>query len=296
MSNIITSRSELIFLYDVKYANPNGDPMDANRPRIDEDSKHCLVTDVRLKRTIRDYLIRNGYSGENGSVGDVFIRDEDGKPVTGAKRGQSYKDRDEFVKKFIDVRLFGGVSAVEKKKFNFTGPVQFGMGRSLHPVRENFIKGTGAFATKEGAEQKTFREEYNISYGLIGFHGIINENAAIHTGLTNDDMNVFLNGIWTGTKELISRSKKGHMPRLLIKIDYQPGFYIGDLIESLSLGIKGEKEAEQLEDVTDYTLQTEALNEILEKHQDKIIAVGVKKDDRLELSQPIFKAASLDIG
>ncbi len=301
MSNTIQNRSELLFLYDVKYANPNGDPMDANRPRIDEDSKHCLVTDVRLKRTIRDYMMRNGYSGEQGGLGDIFIRDEDGKPVTGAKRGESYKDKDEFVRKFIDVRLFGGVSAVAKKKFNLTGPVQFGMGRSLHPVKENFIKGTGAFATKEGAEQKTFREEYNITYGLIGFHGLINENAAIHTDLTDADVDVFIKGVWHGTKELISRSKKGHMPRLLIKIDYQPGFYIGDLMEMLSLEIKGEnekeneKEEDQLEDVTDYILQTGALNEVLEKYQDKIIAVNVKKDDRLELSEPIFKATDLNI-
>lgn len=295
MSNTIQNRSELLFLYDVKYGNPNGDPMDANRPRMDEDSKHCLVTDVRLKRTIRDHLLRNGYSGEKGGKGDIFIRDENGKPVTGAQRGKSYKDKEEFIQKFIDVRLFGGVSAVKGKKFNLTGPIQFGMGRSLHPVKENFIKGTGAFATEEGADQKTFREEYNITYGLIGFHGIINENAAIHTKLSGDDVNAFLNGIWTGTKDLISRSKKGHMPRLLIKIDYQPGFYIGDLMELLTLDIKDDKEPEQILNTTDYILQTKALNEILEKHQDKIISVNVKKDDRLTLSESIFKASEFSI-
>jgi CRISPR-associated protein Csh2 len=185
MSNLIKNRSEVIFLYDVKYANPNGDPLDGNRPRIDEDSKHCLVTDVRLKRTIRDYLYEKGYNGKEDDNRDIFIRDEDGKPVTGAKRSESYKDKDEFIEKYIDVRLFGGVSAAKGKKFNLTGPIQFGMGRTLHPVKENFIKGTGAFATKEGAQQKTFREEYNITYGLIGFHGIVNENAAKHTNLTD---------------------------------------------------------------------------------------------------------------
>ncbi len=293
MSNTIKNRSELLFLYDVKYANPNGDPMDANRPRIDEDSKHCLVTDVRLKRTIRDYLMNNGYSGGKNSKGDIFIRDEDGRPVTGAQRGKSYKDEEEFKKKFIDVRLFGGVSAVKNKKFNFTGPVQFGMGKSLHAVKENFIKGTGAFATNEGADQKTFREEYNITYGLIGFHGIINENAAVHTDLTDEDVKDFLNGVWFGTKELISRSKKGHMPRLLIKIDYEPGYYIGDLIELLSLKTENDIEEELISDVTNYTLETGRLNEILQKHKDKIVSVFVKKDDRLSLSEPIFNAEEL---
>jgi CRISPR-associated protein Csh2 len=295
MSDIIKTRSELLFLYDVKYANPNGDPMDGNRPRIDEDSKHCLVTDVRLKRTIRDYLMLNGYSGKESDKGDIFIRDENGMPVTGKQRGESYKDKEEFVQKFIDVRLFGGVSAVKGKKFNLTGPVQFGMGKSLHPVKENFIKGTGAFATKEGAQQKTFREEYNITYGLIGFHGIINENAAIHTSLNDDDVNVFLNGVWYGTKDLISRSKKGHMPRLLVKIDYEPGFYIGDLLERLSLQINNDKEEDQIEDVIDYTLQTNELNAVLRDHQDKIISVNVKKDSRLTLSESIFEASEFSI-
>ena len=152
------------------------------------------------------YLMMNGFAGTKDDEGDIFIRDENGKPVTGAQRGKSYKDKSEFVNKFIDVRLFGGVSAVATKKFNLTGPVQFGMGMSLHAVKENFIKGTGAFATKEGAEQRTFREEYNITYGLIGFHGIINEEAAKHTKLSDHDVTSLLKGIWIGTKELISRS------------------------------------------------------------------------------------------
>ena len=293
--NNVQNRSELIFLYDLKYANPNGDPMDANRPRIDEDSNHCLVTDVRLKRTIRDYFMNHGYDGSEDSIGDIFIRDEEGKPVTGKKRGEAYKDANEFKAKFLDVRLFGGVSAVEKKKFNFTGPVQFGMGRSLHPVKENFIKGTGAFATKEGAEQRTFREEYNITYGLIGFHGIINENAAKHTDLKEMDIDVLMEGIWKGTKDLISRSKKGHMPRLLIKIDYNPGFYIGDLLELLSLDIKGDKEANQIEDVSDFILNTTALNSMLKKHADKIISISIEKDERLDLSEPIVNANPLNL-
>lgn len=295
MNNTIENRSEILFLYDVKYANPNGDPMDMNRPRIDEDSNHCLVTDVRLKRTIRDYLFEKGFNGQEDEDRDIFIRDEDGQPITGAARAKAYKDKEEFVRKYIDVRLFGGVSAARGKKFNLTGPVQFGMGRSLHPVKENFIKGTGAFATREGAEQKTFREEYNITYGLIGFHGIINESAAKYTKLTNEDIDLLLEGIWNGTKDLISRSKKGHMPRLLIKVNYSPGFYIGDLLETLKISVINNKEIDQIQDVSEYTLDTEEFNKTLEKHQDKIQSVEVKLDDRLILSESIFKGQELEL-
>lgn len=285
MSKIIQNRSEIIFLYDLKYANPNGDPLDSNRPRIDDETKYCLVTDVRLKRTIRDYLINNGYSGKKGEKGDIFVKEVDGLPVTGKKRGEAYTDINEFINKFIDVRLFGGVSAVEKKKFNLTGPVQFGMGKSLHPVKENFIKGTGAFATKEGAEQKTFREEYNITYGMFGFHGIINENAAVHTSLSENDVADFLNAIWFGTKDLITRSKKSHMPRLLIKVDYEKGYYIGDLLESIKLLPNDKKDIESLEDIEDYIVDIEKLADILKKNNDKILNIYFKKDDRLVLNK-----------
>ncbi|HRI29354.1 MAG TPA: type I-B CRISPR-associated protein Cas7/Csh2 [Chitinophagales bacterium] len=285
MSAIVTQRSELLFLYDVKRCNPNGDPMDANRPRIDEESGKCLVTDVRLKRTVRDYLMTKGYDGTNPGK-DIFIRDVDDKPVTGPKRAEAYADKKEFISKFIDVRLFGGVSAAKGKSFNLTGPVQFGMGVSLHKVKENFIKGTGAFATSEGAEQRTFREEYNITYGLIGFQGVINENAAKHTQLTQTDVDELLDALWNGTKNLLTRSKKGHLPRLLVKIDYHtPNYFIGDLLERLSL--LSDKAEEAFEDVTDFTLDTAALNAALDKHREHINNITVWQDERLLLSQPI---------
>jgi CRISPR-associated protein Csh2 len=290
----IQQRSELLFLYDVKYCNPNGDPLDANRPRIDDNSGKCLVTDVRLKRTIRDYLYNKGYDGK-GDKGDIFIRDEDGMPVTGKKRAESYKDKNEFISKFIDVRLFGGVSApgdmekgAKSKVFHYTGPVQFSMGLSLHPVKVNFMKGTGAFATKEGAGNRTFREEFNVTYGLIGFHGVINENAAKHVHTTENDVKELLSGLWDGTKDLLTRSKKGHVPRLLLKIDYVSGFYIGDLCERLTVLPKTGYKLDSLDDVSTYTLDTTGLNQVLEKNDKKIIAITViEQDDRLELTQPI---------
>lgn len=290
MSTEINHRSEILFLYDCKMCNPNGDPLDANKPRIDEGSGKCLVTDVRLKRTVRDYLFENGYNGTADNK-DIFIRDEDGKPVTGEQRSKSYKDKSEFVEKYIDVRLFGGVSApkAKEKVFHLTGPVQFGMGQSLHRVNVNFIKGTGAFTTSESAQQRTFREEYNITYGLIGFHGVINENAARHTQLTQADVAELMKALWEGTKGLLSRSKKGHMPRLLLKIDYkEPQFFIGDLLERLSIDYNKGVKADAITDVADYTLNTEALNTLLAQHKDKIAAITVQKDERLQLDNPIL--------
>lgn len=323
----IQNRSEILFLYDAKRCNPNGDPLDANRPRIDEETGHCLVTDVRLKRTIRDYLFENGYNGESDSKGDIFIREVNGRPVTGTERAKAYANRDEYLSKFIDVRLFGGVSAPKappkaagakkpkaakdaelplfdaaaevseggdtdepvdaSKTFHFTGPVQFGMGRSLNRVQENFIKGTGAFTTKEESIQKTFREEYNITYGLIAFHGVINEQAAKYVRTTSGDIEMLMDGIWDGTKSLLTRSKKGHMPRLLVKIDYKGGFFIGDLAERLSLQPAPGKREEIYEDIEDFTVDTSKLVAVLNKYADKIERITVVQDDRISLSESI---------
>ncbi|GAB2555710.1 type I CRISPR-associated protein Cas7 [Spirosoma areae] len=322
---LIQNRSELLFLYDAKYCNPNGDPLDANRPRIDEESGRCLVTDVRLKRTIRDYLLENGYNGEAGSKGDIFVREVGGKPVTGLERAKAYANREEYLQKFIDVRLFGGVSAPKAaaktagpketrrkaagpawdedgadsepmdpeepvdagKLFHFTGPVQFGMGRSLNRVRETFIKGTGAFTTKETSIQRTFREEYAITYGLIAFHGVINEQAAAYVGTTDDDIACLTTALWNGTKNLLTRSKKGHMPRLLVKIDYTDGFFIGDLVERLSLKPEMGKHEEAYEDISDFTVDTSRLVAALNKYAARISRITVEQDDRLRLSEPI---------
>ena len=83
------------------------------------------------------------------------------------------------------------------------------------------FKGTGAFASKEGASQKTFREEDFLPYSLISFYGIINENAAKDTKLSEEDVDLLLDGMWNGTKNLISRSKVGQVPRLLLKVNYK---------------------------------------------------------------------------
>jgi CRISPR-associated protein Csh2 len=108
MPEIIKNRSEILFLYDVKDANPNGDPVDENKPRIDEETGVNIVTDVRLKRTVRDYLYE--YKGQ-----EVFIREirkEDGKLKTKEERLDDFGDAS-IIDRCIDIRLFGSTTAVK---------------------------------------------------------------------------------------------------------------------------------------------------------------------------------------
>jgi len=226
MSDVLTSRHEILFLYDVKDSNPNGDPIDENKPRIDEETGVNIVTDVRLKRTIRDYLHDNKKM-------EVFVREvkkEDGNLKTKEDRLDDLQinSPEDLINKCIDIRLFGATAAIKERTITFTGPVQFKFGRSLHRVKLDYVKGTTVMPSKEARKQGTFTEVYTLPYSLIVFHGIANENAARYTQMTSQDYELLMEAIWNGTKNLISRSKFGQMPRLLLDIEYKDPNFRGD--------------------------------------------------------------------
>lgn len=301
MSNPVKCRSEILFMYDVKDANPNGDPLDENKPRIDEETGINLVTDVRLKRTIRDYLYKyrnheifvREIENSEGHIQDAKLRAEDflikeGKTLDKSKlklmEMKSIIDTN-ILDQCIDVRLFGVTLPVEKDKthkssITHTGPVQFKIGRSLHKVFMKHFKGTGAFASGKEAEQKTFREEDFLPYSLICFYGIINENVANETKLTDDDVNALLDGMWNGTKNLISRSKAGQVPRLLIKVNYQESnFHIGDL-NNMVKRISDIPDAE-IRDISELKIDITDFVDTLKKHLKQIKNIEYKIDPRL---------------
>lgn len=284
---MIKNRQEILFLYDVMDANPNGDPLDENKPRIDEETGINIVTDVRLKRTIRDYLYSyRGYDGSNDK--DIFVRElasDKGGIKDGKARAKDFKENvDEILGRAIDIRLFGGVIPLDKASITFTGPVQFNMGRSLNKVTLKHIKGTGAFASGEGKAQKTFREEYIIPYSLIGFHGIVNENAAKETKLTDEDVDLMDEAIWNGTKNLITRSKMGHMPRLLLRVVYKAdqNFFIGDLQNKIEISF--DMAEEKLRTIKDFSIKMDDLVNELVQYKNKIEKVIYTADKNLKLT------------
>lgn len=294
MTKIVNKKSEILFCFDITDANPNGDPSDNNKPRIDEETKVNIVTDVRLKRTIRDFLYE--YEGFNDYTKgkDIFIReivyDEENQYIqTAKKRANDFEKKlEKIIQTCIDIRLFGGVIPLEKDSITFTGPVQFRMGRSLHPVELTHIKGTGAFASVEKTKQKTFRGEYILPYSFIAFYGVINDKAAQQTNLTEEDVNLMLKAMWNGTKTLISRSKFGQMPRLLIKIDYKEesnSFFIGDLDKKIK--ITEVENMFKIRKVSDFKVEISELINSVSTYKDKIQGVSFLKDDYLKLNKEI---------
>ena len=268
----MNNRSEILFLYDVKWANPNGDPLDENKPRIDEETERCIVTDVRLKRTIRDEWLSWGET--------IWVS---GEAVSPDKRREELKiEKKEDALKYLDVRLFGAVIPISKQAdTSYTGPVQFRPGTSLHAVKVVFQQGTAAFTSQDQAQQRSFREEYLIPYALIAFYGVANETAAKITGATEEDLQKLLKAIWDGTKNLITRSKMEHNPRLLMRVVYKEGvkYHIGELDSYLE--IQSSVDEKSIRDISEIQLKIDRLLEKLEQSKDLIERVELKQSDRL---------------
>ena len=284
MSSTLSHRHEIIFVYDCSNSNPNGDPVDENKPRIDEESGRNLVTDVRLKRTIRDELDQTIGATKGSKVFIKEVRKDDGNLKTKEDRllDIDIKSPDDMLRECIDIRLFGGTTAIKKNTITFTGPVQFKMGYSLHGVEPQYIKGTTVMPSGKDKGQGTFREEYVLPYSLIVFYGIANENSAKETLMTNDDFDQMLKALWNGTKNLISRSKVGQMPRMLLDVSYsERNFHLGELDKYLSL--ETNLSDHQIRDIEDVTLNLGPLIDHLSKNRNMIEKIRYKSDKRVKI-------------
>ena len=305
MSEPTKNRNEFLFLYDIKNGNPNGDP-DENRPRIDDVTKRCYVTDVRLKRFVRDYLIQT--DGED----QILVTKLGVKTVNLTDRvKESLKDLEEskiegevlmgtLLETFADLRMFGSPLAFKGapkewgETSKVTGSIQINFGETLHEVEEVTFHGTSIFRSRgesEGSEQKmgTFTTYYAIPYGLIAFHGVANENAAKTTGLSNDDLEKFKTSLWKGVRETSSahtRTKRDQQPRLLLNIVYKEKieieengtkkevpteYHIGALEEKITLTPTVDAREEiNIRTFRDYTLDFSRLITAIAKAKSKI--------------------------
>lgn len=296
---LVSNRSEILFLYDIKYANPNGDPMEENKPRIDEKTGVNIVTDVRLKRTIRDYIAEYEKKpifviGEEKESGEIKTRKEKINEIKGKQHDENIGEV--LLSNFIDLRLFGATIPIKKEKakkseeeesesseerqkgYKWIGPVQFRFGRSLHKVKPILIKGTTVLPSGEGKTAGTFTETYVVPYSLICFYGIVNENNASKTQLTEDDVNLMYKAMWNGTKNLITRSKFGQMPRLLLVVTYkEKNYHIGDLDRMIK--IKTDKKDEELRDISEVKIDLTELINTLKRNLEKIESISVEADD-----------------
>ena len=287
----VKNRSELIFIYDVTDNNPNGDPLNENKARIDEETGRNIVTDVRLKRTIRDFISREYNQKEPNKIFMAASRKDDGNLENLEELTKKYKNIAELIDNCIDIRLFGGTIAIkseEKGNNAITGPVQFRLGRSMHKVAENEMQITRIVPNEKDKSQGTFGAFQKLHYSLIKFYGMINENTAAHSKLSEEDVQKLIRAIWNGTNELCTHSKIGHKSRILIKIDYKPNNFIGSIDSKVKIDIKEGVSEEQIRSTDDYNINLEKLVEALAKNKDKIERIYYEIDSDINLSKPFL--------
>ena len=213
MSEPIRNRYEFVILFDVENGNPNGDPDADNMPRIDPETGYGIVTDVCLKRKIRNYV--ETVKGENASGYRIYIKKGvplnrsdkkafDSLGVTEKNVKEKKKDnpaldvqiRDYMCREFFDIRTFGAVmTTFQKASLNcgqVRGPVQLGFGRSIDPIVSQEIAITRiAITTEEDALSKTTEmgHKHIIPYALYKSEGYVSANLAQKTtGFSEDDL------------------------------------------------------------------------------------------------------------
>lgn len=218
MGEVIKNRYEFIVLFDVENGNPNGDPDAGNLPRIDPESGYGLVTDVCLKRKIRNYVetrmedeagfgiyIKEGVPlnrSDNTAIDGLEIKDD----LNSYKKSHpdiDMKIRDFMCSKFFDIRAFGGVmTTFVKAKLNcgqIRGPVQLGFARSIDPIISQEISITRvAITTEKDAEDKhtEMGRKSIVPYALYRAEGYISANLARKvTGFSEEDLELLWEAI-----------------------------------------------------------------------------------------------------
>lgn len=235
--------SELLFMWDAKMTNPNGDMLNDNAPRFDETDRKAIVSDVRVKRTIRDDL--QDRKGKTIFVNNLETVQSAETRFSELKKLSNLKDDREVFLSCIDNRLFGGVAP--KSNIQIIGSVQFSWAKSLNQTETILSQGTGAFG-RDGSSNKTFRTDNYLPYALFAMYGTINSINAKKLGTAEEDIDEMIDSMWNGTKLLNTRSKIGQKPRALFRIIYNDTYMIGLLDELVCLKNKNSDEIRELKE------------------------------------------------
>ncbi len=268
-NNLPVDKSEILFLYESSYSVPNGDPFTSEQ-RYDEETKKILVSDVRIKRFIRDYFDeqgkvvyvidrRSGVEGEKGSGAALRMNDlerqfkDDASVMTQAK-GKTKVDALKLMQKCVDVRLFGGISTKEGDAVNLTGAVQFALlNPSLNKVDLRMHQNTSVFSSSEEKTRGAIGTTTVVPYSINQIHGWINPYSARHTGLQQDDIKAMFDALWASINNANTRSKSNQNSLLLLQLVYaNPNKKLYDLDRLISLIT--EKQHEQIRNSDDYEL------------------------------------------
>lgn len=206
----LKNRIDFVYIFDVQDGNPNGDPDAGNLPRVDAETSCGIVTDVCLKRKVRNYvqLSKNCTQGY-----DIFIKEkavlntlidashEDETVKAADAKSKTAAARDVMCSKYYDIRTFGAVMSMGKNAGQVRGPIQFTFARSVDPIvpAEHSITrmavATEKEAEKQNGDNRTMGRKATIPYGLYVCHGFVSASLAKQTGFSEEDFTLFIDAL-----------------------------------------------------------------------------------------------------
>ena len=213
METAIKNRYDFVYLFDVQDGNPNGDPDAGNLPRVDSETGEGLVSDVCMKRKVRNFV---QIVKDCEKPYDIFIKE---KAILNNQIAEAHKQEDVKAKEkgekteaarqwmcrnFYDIRTFGAVLSTGENAGQVRGPIQFTFARSIDPIvtAEHSITrmavATEDEAKKQSGDNRTMGRKYTVPYGLYKAHGFISAHLATQTGFNEDDLNLF----WESLKNM----------------------------------------------------------------------------------------------
>jgi len=298
--------SEILFLYEAKLCNPNGDPDDENRPRMDPRTRRNLVSDVRLKRYFRDYIISR--FGEK----HIWVTKLGNEHVDATRRLEAImgigsdelkniaKDPEKrnnmlnkLKSKLIDLRLFGATVPVKGEEgrggesIALTGPVQFSWGFSLHPVELVDSASITSMFVGRGERYGTIGKDWRLYYSLIAFYGVISGRRASETGLRENDIKILDDILWKALLQgATTRSKVGQRPLFYMRIEYKDN---ETLLGDLRRFIRTEYE-EPIRELSNVRVDLSDLMNYLRMHHEKIEKIYVRCSEDFNVCDEVRNA------
>ena len=255
MSTTVKNRYDFVFLFDVKDGNPNGDPDQANLPRVDAENQEGLVTDVCIKRKVRNYVELKFPDDSKLNTGHaIFVRQGNilGELIDNAK-GEKVQDRNKTLcSEYWDIRTFGGVLSVGKKGAGTVkGPVQFTFSRSEDRVfqAEHTITRCAVTTPEEAKKQEerefasTMGRKSTVPYALYRMHGFVSAVDAAKTGFSEDDLNLLWEGLLNAFEHDRSAARGEMNPRKLIVFKHDSHLgnaRAGELFDRITITKKNE--------------------------------------------------------
>lgn len=206
-TNSIQNRYDFVYIFDVKDGNPNGDPDQANLPRSDAENQQGLVTDVCIKRKVRNYvgLKKATFTNDGNTIAekgfDIFIQEGAvlNRAIDKAKKEKGEGAKKSLCENYFDIRTFGAVLATGEKDESgkkgvgiVRGPVQFTFSRSEDRIYQAEHSVTRCAVTKEEdlKKERTFGRKSTVPYALYRMHGFVSAVDAQKTGFSDGDLNL----------------------------------------------------------------------------------------------------------